>query len=286
LKTLPWLSLPVVGLRYWLVWDRLPARMATHFDLANRPNGWMSRGTALVFTLVLMVFLLSTLTIILQRVRMPDLSAGALLGIFYVIVGFLYSVDGALLDYNLYGRPLDIGPPVAFLIISILVFMTIFLGAKRGASLPDAGVIAEEVHASRMWSLLFVALLFVELAIATVIPVPLVRFALALLCLLFVLIAAQAWTGFRYEFRTSGVEIRTLGFRLRSIPRDHIKEYKVEKWNPLGGYGIRGIGENRAYVWGNKGVRIKTTNGEVFLGHSEPERIVHDLDVIKQFARS
>ena len=39
---------------------------------------------------------------------------------------------------------------------------------------------------------------------------------------------------------------------------------------------------NRAYVWGNKGVRVKTTEGDVFLGHSQPERIVHDLDAMKQ----
>jgi hypothetical protein len=31
-------------------------------------------------------------------------------------------------------------------------------------------------------------------------------------------------------------------------------------------------------VWGNKVVHIKTSNGEVFLGHSDPQRIVRDLD--------
>jgi len=46
----------------------------------------------------------------------------------------------------------------------------------------------------------------------------------------------------------------------------------------LRGYGIRGIGKTRAYVWGNKVVHIKTTNGDVFLGHSDPQRIVCDLD--------
>jgi hypothetical protein len=71
-----------------------------------------------------------------------------------------------------------------------------------------------------------------------------------------------------------------LGFRLRSIPRADIKEYAVESWNPLRGYGIRGIGNRRAYVWCNQGVRIQTNDGEVFLGHREPERIVRDLDSI------
>jgi hypothetical protein len=81
------------------------------------------------------------------------------------------------------------------------------------------------------------------------------------------------------------VEIRTLGFRLRSIPRAEIKQYAPESWNPLRGYGIRGIGNRRAYVWGNKGVRIETTEGEVFLGHEQPDRIVRDLDAMKQFLK-
>jgi hypothetical protein len=51
-----------------------------------------------------------------------------------------------------------------------------------------------------------------------------------------------------------------------------------------GGYGIRGSGERRAYIWGNTGVRLELSDGEVFLGHREPERIVHDLDFIKQSA--
>ncbi len=39
-------SIGVIGLTSALtaaVYDRLPARMATHFDLAGNPNGWMSR---------------------------------------------------------------------------------------------------------------------------------------------------------------------------------------------------------------------------------------------------
>jgi hypothetical protein len=98
--------------------------------------------------------------------------------------------------------------------------------------------------------------------------------------LMFAVIAVHVWTGFQYFFTSAGVEIRTLGFRLRSIPREQIRQYAVESWNPLRGYGIRGIGNRRAYVWCNHGVRIQTTDGEVFLGHNDPERIVRDLDAI------
>ena len=45
---------------------------------------------------------------------------------------------------------------------------------------------------------------------------------------------------------------------------------------------MRGIGERRAYVWGNTGVRIMLSDGEVFLGHREPEKIMNDLNAITQ----
>ena len=71
------------------------------------------------------------------------------------------------------------------------------------------------------------------------------------------------------------------GFRLRSITRDQIARYGIERWNALRGYGIRGVGNTRAYVWGNQVVHITTLEGEVFLGHNDPVRIVRDLDMIR-----
>jgi len=106
----------------------------------------------------------------------------------------------------------------------------------------------------------------------------------ALLFLLFAVFAGLTWSGFQYRFSPAGVEISTLGFRLRSIPVGQIRSYEPGRWNLLRGYGIRGVGNCRAYVWGNRGVRIHTAEGEIFLGHSEPERILRDLDTIKQFA--
>ena len=44
--------------------------------------------------------------------------------------------------------------------------------------------------------------------------------------------------------------------------------------------GVRGVGDKRAYVWGNRGVLIKTSEGEVFLGHNNPEQIIRDLDLM------
>ncbi len=34
---LMWLALPIIALRHWQLWDRLPASMAVHFNAANQP---------------------------------------------------------------------------------------------------------------------------------------------------------------------------------------------------------------------------------------------------------
>lgn len=283
LIALLWLAVPAIALHYWLLWDRLPARLATHFDAIGHPNGWMSREASFIFTIVLMLFILTSATVILSRVHKPDASSWALLGMFYVIIGMLYHVEQKVLDYNLSGRPVEVSPVIMAVFAAIFVVIGIFLATKRGVSLSSGTVLAEEVHASRSWGLVFAIPLVIELAVLVAVPNAAIRIAVGLGALLLFLGAALAWNGFHYFFSSSGLEIRTLGFRLRSVPVGQIQEYTVERWHPIGGYGIRGIGQRRAYVWGNRVVRIKTTDGEVFLGHSEPERIVHDLDAIKQF---
>jgi hypothetical protein len=284
---LMWLALPLTALRFWLAWDRLPLRMATHFNANGQPNGWMPRESAFYVALGItaaMVAVFTAISYVAHRTHAPDAFSWSLLGFFYLVTGFVNAANNGVIRYNvqnnLDGRPMEIDFWTVLVPVATIALVAIFLGTKRGASLPAAGVIAEESHGSRAWSLLFIALLVVQFFAAMAIAAPPVCLASALLCLLFAVIAVHVWTGFQYQFTSAGVEISTLGFRLRSIPRDEIKQYEAETWNPLRGYGIRGIGNRRAYVWCNKGVRIRTTEGEVFLGHNEPERIIRDLDSI------
>ena len=283
---LMWLALPLTAFRFWTVWGRLPLRMATHFGINGQPNGWMPRETAFYFALGITTFMLAVFTVVfyfVYKTRVPDAVAWALLGFFYLVIGFVYAGNSSVVQYNLNGQRSGIDLWTVLIPVAVIALSAIFLGTKRGATLPVAAVIAEEAQGSRTWSLLFIALMLAQVSTAIAISTPPVRLMSASLALLFAVIAVHVWTGFQYFFTSAGVEIRTLGFRLRSIPREQIKQYTVESWNPLRGYGIRGIGNRRAYVWCNQGVRIQTTDGEVFLGHSEPDRIVRDLDAIKQF---
>jgi hypothetical protein len=123
-------------------------------------------------------------------------------------------------------------------------------------------------------------------AMVLVLPNAATKFAAVLLGIVLVGAFAMAWDGFHYLFTRHGVEIRTLGFRLRSIPLMQIRNYAIADWSPVRGYGIRGVGNRKAYVWGNRGVRVEMYDGEIFLGHDDPQRIVHDLNVIKRYQNS
>ncbi len=280
-----WLGMSLIALRYWMVWDRLPVSLATHFNAAGQPNGWMTREGSMYFILSLYFFMVVLFTVILtviHKMHAPDAAAWAVLGLFYVVCGVLYYGNESVLAYSLTGAPVQLLPIVIPVLVAVVVVMVVALASKRGQSLPDGSVLAEEAHSGKILSLLMFVPAGIELVVASVIPNTGLRLVVGSVALILVFTGAMAWSGFSYVFTSQGVEIRTLGFRLRSIPAEQIKQYAADKWSIVGGYGIRGLGGRRAYVWGNRGVRIQTSDGEVFLGHSNPDRIVHDLDAVKQ----
>ena len=141
-------------------------------------------------------------------------------------------------------------------------------------------VLAEETHTGRVWILLLLLALIGPAISLSQARTTVVVWAAIFAGLVALGVGAMAWSGFQYRFLRHRVEIRMLGFRLRSIPKQSIVSYSIEPWAFIRGYGIRGIGSTRAYVWCNTVVHIRTSNGEIFLGHSDPERIVRDLDMV------
>ena len=139
-------------------------------------------------------------------------------------------------------------------------------------------IVAVETHNGRIWSLIVVLALIVPTISVAMVPKPPARFALAVVGVVGLLTFAMSWSGFEYRFLRHGLEIRMLGFRLRSIPRSNIVSYAIEPWTFTRGYGIRGLSRTRAYVWCNKVVHIQTNNADIYLGHNDPARVVRDLD--------
>jgi len=144
----------------------------------------------------------------------------------------------------------------------------------------QSDVLAEETHSGRAWSLVILLALIAPMIGVALVPSTAGRWAVALVGVIAIGAFAISWSGFQYRFLRHGVEIRMLGFRLRSVPKQSIVSYSIEPWAFIQGYGIRGIGNSRAYVWCNQVVHIKTSCGEIFLGHKDPERIVRDLNMI------
>jgi hypothetical protein len=142
-------------------------------------------------------------------------------------------------------------------------------------------LLVEETHSGRAWSLIILLALIGPMIGVALVPSTVGRWAVALIGVIAIGTFAMSWSGFQYRFLRHGVEIRMLGFRLRSIPKQSIVSYSIEPWAFIRGYGIRGIGNSQAYVWCNQVVHITTSNGEIFLGHNDPQRIVRDLNMVR-----
>ena len=281
-SALQWLALPVLVLDFGSVWQRLPERMATHFDLAGQANGWMPREEAVVVMLGISTAVLIIATWIASRVKDPDATAWGLIALFYIIQGTLIYAAQSMIDFNLSGKPVHPGPVLLVGIVAVVLLIVFSLSTRRGEHLPAGRVYATETHGSMLWAAMCGAPLLLFIPIATMAPVPALKVALGLAALIGIWAASMAAFGFQYTFSSSGVDIRTLGFRLRSIAVADIRSYAEGDWPFWNGRGIRGVGNRRAYVWSNRGVRIQTNAGEVVLGHNEPRRIIRDLDRVVQ----
>src|ERR1700691_2103802 len=282
-----WLALPLTAFLYRLASNELPAQVATHFDATGRANGWMSPSQAVGFAVGFMAFLLIIFTPLMlysSRSRV-DAFSWAMLGFCYLVIASMVEVNRGLIAYNLHGAPVPLGATLIALPIAAILLIGIYVASRREPALPYAAntptdLMVEETHLGRRWVLLLLPAVFGPLVAAMVVPVPAVRISMSVVVLMSLAIIAAARSGFRYRFFRHGLEVRALGFRLRSIPRSQIQSYVPENWSMWRGYGIRGVGNGRAYVWGNKVVHIRTSNGDFFLGHHDPQRIMHDLDQV------
>src|SRR5215475_2052699 len=197
-----WLALPYVAIQYWQVWDRLPLHMASHFNAAGEPNGWMSRGMSLEFVLVLMAFLLCVFTTILWAIsRIKDTRFGwAFLAFCAVVLGFVAYGNQQVIAYNLQGTPLRVEWQVVIVPAAAILLTIFYLASKRGDALPSGDVLAEETHPGGAWAALFLPALLGPLIAVRTIPNTGVRIAMLLVALIIFAAMAMAWVGFRYRF--------------------------------------------------------------------------------------
>lgn len=101
-----------------------------------------------------------------------------------------------------------------------------------------------------------------------------------LICLLFAGVGIVAAAGYRYRFTSRGIEISTLGIRLRFIPVDRITHYEQSRLTFADNFSVSA--ERRSYLWVGFPIRIQTLDGEFLLGHLKPAILLHDLELMKQ----
>jgi Protein of unknown function (DUF1648) len=197
-----WFFLPLVALRNWQLWDRLPARLGVHFDLAGRPNGWMSRESVLGGGLILLAFILGAATLVRSQ-RFPPPSPRAVPAVFYLALGAIYCGEEWILAYNLDPTRWHVLPIVIGCLVAPIALILLFLGTGPSSEFPGISrLLADEVHTSPWlaWGMLVPAA--VRLVIAASVPAG-VRMVLILSALVLTGVAVMAWLGFLYLFELS-----------------------------------------------------------------------------------
>jgi glucan phosphoethanolaminetransferase (alkaline phosphatase superfamily) len=100
---LAWLALPLTALKYWTAWDRLPMRIAVHFDANWQPSGWTTKQGALLLALGTTAFLLVIFAIACyaaSRKATASLSRWAMVAVFYVALGLVFYMNYWIVDRN------------------------------------------------------------------------------------------------------------------------------------------------------------------------------------------
>lgn len=281
LIALPWLSLPFLGWHFVSLWDRLPTRMAVHFDLQGHPNGWQSPKSFALVTFVLLLAMLITMTaLILHAFRHHSVWRVLTLAA-YMSVGTIVTIFWQVVDHGVYGTPMSrLWPMPAIVPLgAVCVALTLLSQMRSCETKPSAGalLIAEEQHRSPQ-QLLFVLPgmgIGIWLAVADAGSARMIGIFLAGLM---AWVAVGVSMGFRYLILTDGVQIDGFLLPLRFIPRSTIRKYRQERWKGIG-YGIRLTSTGTAYIWGGRDmVNISTDTGDVMLGHKDPQRLIGDLD--------
>lgn len=144
------------------------------------------------------------------------------------------------------------------------------------------GIIAEERNSN--WGVTYVMAMMAGVLcyFGTLLDDRVLRYGAYLASLLFAGVGILALAGYRYRFTRSGIEISTLGFRVKFIPVERITHFEESTRAFADSYNFGVYGQRRAYVWAGRGVRIHTLDGEFFMGHMKSAILLRDMELMKQ----
>ena len=300
LRLLPWGFVVVLGIRYLMVWQRLPVEMVVRIGSSGVPNHWMVRES---FFMLIMLSISAQLLVhywILRKIR-----DGA---IYWFVYGSLYftsalmaAVFWEVLEFNLYETPVRwLGVGLITFAATGLALLVAGLRWLRSETLPlsqpdsrqsssHMAVMADVVHRSKGFVWASLPFILIPVVIWFSCSLTFCKAIAVISGIILALIPVSGLAGIHYRFTEGGIDVRSWWGTAMFIPVAEIDEYDIQTINPLrdfGGWGIRaamrsGLGDARAFILGGrKAVRIKTGKKQIFLGHHEPERIIQGLDAI------
>lgn len=291
---IPWLGLAAMILEIWSVYGQLPARIGSHFNAAGYPNGWAPKQQLFTFIVPIAFGFLVLFTFLVSRFQKSSGLAWLTLVFEYWGFGLQYLLTHGMLRVAL-GETRTLDAHIGML--SLVCGVALVIGevsrvtlVRKQADTEHGTLIAQEVHGSPIIATVMVAITMSMLGVDVALhlhgpaqAIPLVVGVIMLGC------AIWAFTGFVYRITTGGLEIRMLGMPIRFIPAFDIQSVEARNCNPLtdfGGWGIRGIGKMRAYIWGgNRCVHIRTHSGDdIYLGIADANRMKYELEqmLVKQ----
>lgn len=284
----PWVFFAVLVTDIARAYGSLPRVIASHFNAAGAPNGFATKDSVMVTILVVALLITSLFTFLLSRFSQISGLGWLLMVAEYWGLGVLVMITHGTLEVGL-GETHVLSAPLA--VWSLIMGTALVIGEagristlRQRADYEHGQLIAEEVHNSPKAGALLAAISVVAVALPTAVGAtgP-ARFVPAAVGLVMLGSAIWALTGFRYRVTTAGFEIRMLGMPIRFVPAMDIASVTARDCDALkdfGGWGIRGVGKMRAYIWGgNQCVHVRTNDGEdLYLGISDAQRLAHELE--------
>ena len=283
----PWLAFAAMLWDIWRVYDRLPAVIASHFDIAGLPNGWAPKQQFFTVIIPVSFLLLCLFTFFLSRFPQITGLGWLVMVAEYWGIGLIFGLTHATLKVGLgeTGRLQFAAGGWSLIMGLALVVGEIgrVHALRKHAHAQHGTLVVEQRHGSAVMAAILSAIALATVLLASMITNPRpARVAMLVVSIILLLCAIWAFTGFVYRVSTAGLEIRMLGVPIRFIPAGEIDSYAAESCNPLvdfGGWGIRGIGHMRAYIWGGRQclhVHTKAAD-EVYLGSEDPAAMVMAL---------
>jgi hypothetical protein len=271
------------------VWNRLPALVAVQFWFDGTPTRSVPKGEFAAGTLLFLAVELAVMSWAATFARRG--LAAFVLGL-AVLETMLVE---AVLHHNLGGSGsalvvVELVMGLALVATGVGLVLTrkasragAEAGLPRNPTRARAATVAEFRHRSAGVAIGVLPLLLLQAWVWRT-PGTLPKVIALLVGMVVLWVAALAGRGFRYLVRADGLLVNGLVRNIVFISREQIRRIEVDSVEALdvGGWGIRGSGRRRAFIWrSGPGVRVVVDGGAVFLASGQATALAAALESIR-----